>query len=462
MIRMLLTAAAGAALLASPATAQDENAGRYEPRDMVRIDSPAWADTAILYQINTRQFTEDGTFAAATERLEHIRDLGADVIWLMPIHPIGEENRKGELGSPYSIRDYRAVNPEFGTMAEFQAFVDRAHELGMKVILDWVANHTAWDNPLREEHPEWYIRDWDGSFRPTPWWDWSDIIDLDYSQPGVREYMTEAMAFWVREADVDGFRADVAAYVPLDFWETARDELDQIKPVFMLAEAQIRDLHYDAFEASYAWDWNNTMHDIAHGRANATALYGYYAESHSAWPRQAMRMTYIANHDQNSWDGTQFERFGDMLAPAIVLSVTGDGLPMIYNGQEAGNKKRLEFFERDPIEWREHEIGDLYRSLFALMRDTPALHNGAAGAPMIQVENSVPEQVFSFIRLPEDEAEKAVFVALNLSGEPASAAFPRSLHHGEYAEHFSGDSAVFDADTAMEIEPYGYRVYIQQ
>jgi glycosidase len=455
----LCAAAALSAILSAPAPAQD---ARYEPRPMVEIASPDWADTAILYQLNTRQFTEEGTFRAAMERLEHIRDLGADVIWLMPIHPIGEEERKGTLGSPYSVADYRDVNPEFGTMEDFQAFVDRAHELGLKVILDWVANHSAWDNPLRGEHPDWYLRDWDGSFRPTPWWDWSDIIDFDYTQAGIREYMTESMAFWVREVGVDGFRADVAAYVPLNFWETAREELDAIKPVFMLAEAQMRDLHYRAFEASYAWDWNNTMHAIAHGRADATALYGYYAEHESAWPREAMRMTYISNHDQNSWDGTQFERFGEMLEPAIVLSVTGDGLAMIYNGQEAGNEKRLEFFERDPIAWREHEIGDLYRSLFALKRENTALHNGAAGARMIQVENSVPSQVFSFVRQHEGADADAVFVALNLSGERAVAEFPRSLHHGRYVDHASGGAVEFGKGDTLELEPWGWRVFVRQ
>lgn len=453
----LLTATIlAAALFAGTGHAQDN---RYEPRPLVQIDSPDWASTAILYQLNTRQFTEEGTFAAAMERLEHIRDLGADVIWLMPIHPIGEEERKGTLGSPYAVKDYRAVNPEFGTMEEFQAFVDRAHALGLKVILDWVANHSAWDNPLRDAHPDWYIRDWDDSFRPTPWWDWSDIIDFDYSQPGIREYMTEAMAFWVREVGVDGFRADVAAYVPLDFWETVREELDAIKPVFMLAEAQMRDLHYRAFEASYAWDWNNTMHSIAHGNADARALYGYYAEHESAWPREAMRMTYIENHDQNSWDGAQFERFGDMLEPAIVLSVVGDGLAMIYNGQEAGNETRLEFFERDPIEWREHEIGDLYRSLFALKRDNTALHNGAAGARMVQVENSAPAQIFSFVRFHEEG--DGVFVALNLSGETAQAEFPRSLHHGTYTEHFTDEEVAFGAGDSLTLGPYEYRVFIR-
>ena len=197
----------------------------------------------------------EGTFKAAQEQLPRLQAMGVDILWLMPIHPIGEKNRKGTLGSPYSVKDYFGVNPEFGTEQDFRDFVTAAHELGMKVILDWVANHSAWDNPLVDEHPEWYSRDWKGDFHPTPWWDWSDIIDFDYSQPGIRQYMTEAMTYWVSEFDVDGYRCDVAGYVPLDFWNNVRKELDAIKPVFMLAEWEERDLHREAFDMTYGWGW---------------------------------------------------------------------------------------------------------------------------------------------------------------------------------------------------------------
>jgi 1,4-alpha-glucan branching enzyme len=190
---------------------------RYAPAPEVRLSHPEWARSASIYQINQRQFTPEGTFRAAEAHLPRLRDFGVDIVWLMPVNPIGERNRKGDLGSPYAVKDYYAVNPEFGTVDDLRHFVDTAHDLGLHVILDWVANHTAWDNVLVTEHPEWYARDWKGDFRPTPWWDWHDIIDLDYSHEGLREWMTAAMVHWVKEVGVDGFRCDVAGFVPLDF-----------------------------------------------------------------------------------------------------------------------------------------------------------------------------------------------------------------------------------------------------
>ena len=284
------------------------------------------------------------------------------------------------------------VNPEFGTLEDLRHFVATAHGLGMHVILDWVANHTAWDNPLVEQHPEWYARDWKGEFHPTSWKDWEDIIELDYDQPGLRRYMTEAMKYWVREAGIDGYRCDVAGFVPLDFWNNARRELDAIRPVFMLAEWEARDLHAQAFDTTYAWGWNETLHTIAHGKADVEALKVYYSTHDRFYPRDAMRMTFVSNHDKNAWDGTEFEQFGAGLEAAIVLSVVGEGMPLIYNGQEAGNDKRLVFFERDAIEWREHQHGELYRRLFALKKANTALWNAQWGARMIDVPNSAPRQ----------------------------------------------------------------------
>ncbi len=446
------------ACVISGSVAAQDNSSRHEPQPYMQVEHPDWTHDAVIYQLNTRQFTKEGTFAAAMEQLPRLAELGIDIIWLMPIHPIGEKNRKGTLGSPYSVKDYRAVNPEFGTFEDFRAFVDAAHALDMKVILDWVANHTAWDHPWVETNPEWYERDWSGDFRPTPWWDWSDIIDLDFSHPELRREMADAMAFWVREADIDGFRCDVAGYVPLDFWETVRVELEAIKPVFMLAEWDQRDAHVRAFDATYAWGWNNAMHAIAMGEADTGALYGYYSGNESAFPRDAYRLMHVSNHDQNSWEGAQFERFGDALKPAIVLSVTGDGIPMIYNGQEAGNEKRLEFFEDDPIAWREHPIGDLYKTLFALKKSNRALWNGAAGAPMVQVLNSRSQQVFSFVRRHDNG--DAVFVVLNLSDQIQPVEFGDGPHKGAYTELFSGDEFVFGDEASLDLQPWGYSVFV--
>lgn len=448
----LLACAAAAPAQAVEATRQ---ADPYAPVDLTPLKHPEWSKNAVIYQLNTRQFTKEGTFRAAAKELPRLKALGADIIWLMPIHPIGEKNRKGTLGSPYSVKDYYAVNPEFGTMADFKSFVGTAHKLGMRVIIDWVANHSAWDNPLVAQHPDWYDRDWKGDFRPTPWWDWSDIIDFNFSKTAVRRYMADAMMFWVREADVDGFRADVAGYVPLDFWNQLRRDLDQIKPVFMLGEAQMRDLHYRAFDATYGWGWYEALHNIAKGKADVGALYGYYSENESAWPDDAMRMVYVENHDQNAWHGTQFEQFGRALNNAIVLSVVGEGVPLLHNGQEAGNPKRLQFFEKDPIVWRAHPIGDLYKRLFALKKENKALWNAPWGARMIGVVNSAPSKVFSFVR--QKDGDK-VFAVMNFSGEPQRIAFEHDLHHARYRDFETGQMMTVDGQTELSLEPWTYKI----
>jgi glycosidase len=430
----------------------------YQPLPYVRIQHPAWSRNASIYELNTRQFTPEGTFRAAEAHLPRLKKLGVDIIWLMPIHPIGEKNRKGELGSPYSVQDYLGVNPEFGKLDDLRHFVSAAHKLGLYVILDWVANHTAWDNPLVDEHPEWYDRDWKGDFRPTPWQDWSDIIDLDYSNPGLRKYMTDAMKYWVREADIDGYRCDVAGYVPVDFWNNLRRELDQIKPVFMLAEWESRDLHAEAFDMSYGWSWHSAMHGIARGEADTGSLVHYYSSNESAFPRDAYRMVFVSNHDKNSWEGTQFEMFGDSLEAAITLSVIGEGMPLIYGGQEAGNPRRLAFFEKDTIDWKAHPVGELYRKLLALKKKNTALWNGQWGATMIPVPNSVPGKVFSFVRQNENDK---VFAIFNFSAKTQSVRFKETLYPGEYNDWFSEESVALTADSGMDLEPWSFRVLVK-
>ena len=445
LLTSLMTASAAAAKPPDP----------YTPRPYVTITHPVWSKDAVLYQLNTRQFTREGTLRAAEAQLPRLKELGVGIIWLMPINPIGEQNRKGTLGSPYSVRDYYGVNPEFGTLDDLKSFVAAAHKLGLHVILDWVANHTAWDNPIHKAHPDWYEHDWKGANRPTPWWDWSDIIDLDYSKPGLRRYMTDAMKYWVRVADIDGFRCDVAGYVPLDFWENARTQLDRIKPVFMLAEFDQRDVHRKAFDASYAWKWNNAMADIAAGKADVGALFGYYSETDSAWPREAMRMTYTENHDQNAWEGTEFERFGKALPDAIALSFIGEGLPLIYNGQEAGNPKRLKFFERDPIEWRDHPNNDLFKRLIAFRKAHPALWNAPWGAAMTPVVNTAPGKVLSFVRAKKGDK---VYATFNLSGDPQEVGFTDGPTDGSYVDFADGATLTIARATRLKIAPWSYRI----
>ena len=435
-----------------------QSTNHYQPYPYVRLKHPEWSKNATIYQINTRQFTPEGTFRAAEAHLPRLKELGADILWLMPVHEIGLKNRKGTLGSPYSVKDYYSVNPGYGNLDDLKHFIGSAHDLGMYVILDWVANHSAWDNPLVDEHPEWYARDWKGDFHPTPWNDWPDIIDLDYNQPALRLFMTEALKYWVVEADVDGYRCDVAGFVPTDFWNNVRKELDSIKPVFLLAEWESRDLHAEAFDMTYAWSWFNIVHDIAMGKTNVNSLNVYYAWNEKAYPADVFRMMFVSNHDKNAWDGTQFELFGDALEATIVFTVVSEGMPLIYNGQEAGNPRRLAFFEKDPIEWRPHSIGELYKKLFALKHANSALWNGAWGARMVHVPNNHPEKVFSFVR--QNEQDK-VFAVLNLSPVPLQVTFVDYLYHGRYSDFFGGGTVTLDEKTRLALEPWDYRVYVK-
>lgn len=435
---------------------EGQSKSAYAAQPYVQFEHPAWAEDAVIYQINTRQFTPEGTFAAATEQLPRLRDLGVEILWLMPIHPIGEKNRKGTLGSPYSIKDYFKVNPEFGSEADFRQFVKHAHALGFKVILDWVANHTAWDSVMMQEHPEWYARDVHGEMHSTPWFDWDDIVELDYRQPELRQYMTRAMRYWVESFDVDGYRADAAGFVPLDFWENATRELREIKPVFMLAEWENRDMHAFAFDASYAWAWWNDMHAIAHGKKNVGALYGHYAWDTKYYPEDAYRMLYVTNHDKNSWDGTDKEIFGDALEAVTVLTFVSKGIPLIYNGQEAGNDKRLEFFEKDPIVWREHPNRDFLKSLVQLKKSNRALWNGSAGGEMLQVKNSNPNQVLSFIRRKEGNE---VLVVMNLSAKEQKVRFDARDYRGDFVSFPNASKVSLMAEEDVVLAPWAYRVY---
>lgn len=432
---------------------------RYQPKPFVELIHPQWCKNATIYEVNVRQYTKEGTFNAFVEHLPRLKELGVDILWLMPIHPIGEKNRKGDKGSAYSVKDYKAVNPDYGTLADLKSLVAKAHSMDMYVILDWVANHSAWDNVLTESNPEWYSKDHNGNFQPTLWWDWSDIIDFDYSNPQMREYMTGALKYWVEEADIDGYRADVAGFVPTDFWDNARQELDAIKPVFMLAEWDARDLHKKAFDMTYAWSLHEEMHNVAQGKKDASAIFLHFAHILNSWPDNAILMNFVDNHDKNSWDKTMFERFGDYLQTCIVLTATVEGMPLIYSGQEAGMDKALAFFDKDQISWQEHSTGTLYQQLFALKHSNQALWNGEWGGKMLPVINDKPQAVFSFIR---EKTQDKVFVVLNFSDKEQTVNFAGDIQYGSYQELFSQSSVTFAQDTTDTVEAFGYRVYVKE
>ncbi len=430
----------------------------YQPKEYVELKHPEWSKNASIYEVNIRQFTKEGTFKAFEEHLPRLKDLGVDILWLMPIHPIGELNRKGSVGSYYSVKDYYGVNPEFGTLEDFKALVNKIHELGMYVIIDWVANHSAWDNVLVETNPEWYTKTREGNFQPTPWYDWSDIIDFDYEKSGIRKYMTDVLKYWVAETDIDGYRCDVAGFIPVDFWDNVRKELDAIKPVFMLAEWESRDLHKKSFDMTYSWSLYNNLLKIAKENAGAGALYEYMAHHVNTFPRNAYRMTFTDNHDKNSWEGTPFSQFGDAYEACIVFCFTVDGMPLIYSGQEAGQNKQLAFFEKDLIDWKEHKHFDLFKTLLTLKKENKALWNGNSGGEMIKISNTNPQNVLSFAR--EKDGDK-VLVFINFSNESAEFELENNYDAGNYSELFTKQNLELQGNDKLQIPAWQYLVLVK-
>ncbi len=428
------------------------------PQTESSVQSPEWAKDAVIYQINTRQYSEAGTFKAVEADLARIKSLGVDILWFMPIHPIGEAKRKGSMGSPYAVKDFQAVNPDLGTLEDFKSLVDAAHAMDMKVIIDWVANHTAWDNFLITEHPEYYTRNENGEMQHPPETDWYDVADLDYSQDGLRDYMAESLLYWVRDVGIDGYRCDVAGMVPTDFWNSVRPKLDAIKPVFMLAEWQEPELHEKAFDASYAWRWKEIMQDIVKGKADATDMAGYYTDYQTQWPKGAMRMSYTENHDQNTWDGSTGEIYGDSFEAVLALSFVGDGIPLIYNGQEAGNQKRLEFFEKDLIEWGNHPDEELITKLIDLKESHSVLWNGEWGEPLEVLTSSYPREVLSFVR---KDANSAIVGVFNLSDTALDVQISGEAMQGKYKTFSSAGSVTLTPKTNLSLQPWEYRIYIR-
>ncbi len=418
--------------------------------------TPGVLDTGAmtLYEANVRQHTPEGTFDALRTHLPDLEVMGVGVIWLMPIHPIGELNRKGTLGSYYAATDYTAINPEFGDEASFRAFVDGAHDRGIKVILDWVANHTAWDHVWTKTHPERFVKDADGNFKP-PNDDWDDVIDLDYDEPSTADAMIEAMRYWVTEFNIDGFRCDVAELVPQEFWSRAIKELRTERDLFMLAEGHEAWLHDVGFDATYGWVLGDNVMNIVKGESNAGDLREALERNDrelGGFGDQRFRVFFTTNHDWNSWNGVALERFGPAWEAATVLSFTLPAMPLIYGGQEAGLDKQLEFFEKDQVEWRDHPARDLYTTLSALKEETPALRHGDANAVVEYITAGNRERVFAFKRT---SGASGVVVVANLSAEPAKLYPTPGVSPATHTDPFGGDAVWPD-----ELGAWSWRVFV--
>lgn len=400
---------------------------------------PQWAVNANIYEVNIRQFSQEGTFRAFMQDIPRLSDMGVRILWLMPVHPIGELNRKGTLGSYYSVRDFTDINPEFGSKEDFRALVEKAHSHDMKVIMDWVANHTAWDAVWTETNPEFYMRDEDGQFFP-PVPDWEDVIQLDVHNQEMWTAMTDAMDYWVREYDIDGFRADVAYMLPIEFWIYARTRLEEHKPLFMLAEAEDPEIH-QAFDMSYAWEYAQAIRDIGAGREGLSKLDEVMERNFERFHDRDYRMFFTTNHDENSWQGGDEELFGKNFQNFAVLSATIWGMPLIYNGQESGLNQQLEFFEKDEIEWNGFIYQDFYTTLLDLNTRNQALFNGEIGGRYQKMATDRDDVIFAFKRIGHHEQ---VMTILNFSDSSVTFTFSEG-HSGVWKDVFT--------ETEIEIGP---------
>ena len=429
--------------------------------ETTHIPHPAWRYPAVLYELNVRQLTPEGTFAAAEKHLPRLRELGIDAVWLMPIHPIGETNRKGTLGSYYAVRDYCGVNPEFGTMADFDRFVSTAHGLGLKVLLDWVANHTARDARWVTECPaDWYERDAAGE--PVVPNGWDDTAKLNYANRAVWQGQIDAMRFWLAEHGVDGFRCDMAMLVPTAFWQEVAAQLREVKHnLFMLAEAEQADLFDRAFDACYAWEFHHIVNDIAQGRRRVWDLRNYLYADRDRYPRSAMRLMFTSNHDENSWNGSEFRRLGDAAGIMAALTfVLPQSMPLVYTGQEFGYDHSFAFFDRDPmVDPRPGRFTELYRLLCLLKHRNRALQAGERGGSFVEIENNAKDCLMTFVR--EVEGNRVLCV-MNLSPYTIHADFNTGIYQGEYADALTGNRIVVPYRVEQDMAPWSYRILIRE
>jgi glycosidase len=417
---------------------------------------PEWSYNKAIYEVNLRQYTEEGTIKAFEKHLPRLKELGVGILWFMPIHPIGVENRKGTLGSYYSVQDYKAVNPEFGTFEDFKMMVNKIHKMGMYVIIDWVANHTAWDHEWITVHPEFYTKDSLGNIiTPNP--DWTDVADLNYGNKELWVEMIDALKFWVEECDIDGYRCDVSGMVPIEFWIETRTELEKVKNLFMLAEWDTPEQH-KAFDMTYDWTLHKILNSIAIGEKSVTDLTKHIQKDEKEFPADAFRMQFTSNHDENSWNGTVYERLGTGAEVFAVLTCLVPDMPLVYTGQEAGNNKRLSFFEKDPVEWKEHKFSELYSKLLALKKQNKALQNGEVGGEIIFISSSDEENIFAFTRTTGKDKILAVF---NLSKEKREFTLEGETLAGSYKNFFTGKLESYKSKENSKLAPWEFKLFIK-
>ncbi len=422
------------------------------------FNKAGWIRNTTVYEVNLRQYTTEGTINAFLQQLPRLKEMGVQTLWFMPLTPISEMNRKGSLGSYYACSDYTAINPEFGTEADFRNLVQVTHEMGFKVLIDWVANHTGWDHVWTKERPDFYKKDeHTGQFKIASGMD--DIIELDFSNTDMRKAMINAMAFWVDQFDIDGFRSDLAFWVTLDFWHEARTVLEKKKTLFWLAEADVLEhaSYLEVFDAAYAWSW---MHKTAAFYRNETGfdiLKNLLQQHDDICGNQAITLWFTSNHDENSWNGTEFEKYGEMAPLLSVFSHTWNGIPLVYSGQEIPNVKRLAFFEKDEINWDgSYGLQDFFKALNKLNRENKAL---LAAEPAVVSSLADTGENQNLLVYHRKHGNDEVLVLLNFSASAIAADVSMNTVSGRYKNIFTHEEKDFSTWVKESLPPWGYLVY---
>ncbi len=417
-----------------------------------------WINSTNVYEVNLRQYTQAGTINAFAESLPRLKNMGVETLWFMPITPIAEKGKKGSLGSYYACSNYTAVANEFGTIDDFKNLVAKAHEMGFKVIIDWVANHTGWDHVWTTTHPEYYLHDSStNDFKIASGMD--DIIELDYSNYEMRGAMIDAMKYWIDECNIDGFRCDLASWVQLDFWLQARAEIEKTKTLFWLAESDPieKPEYYEAFDACYTWKWMHSTKDFYEGKTSLLNLIDDVLKPYDAICKsEKIPLWFTTNHDENSWNGTEYEKYGDMAKALAVFSFTWNGMPMIYSGQELPNLKRLQFFDKDIIAWNsKNEMEDFYKTLLLLKKNNIALRTADAAVTtyLITTDNS---NVLGYLR---KNGNSEVLVLLNMCKENIYVELSNEYLSGNYKSIFQNIEIDFNSTKLIEMRGWEYLVY---
>lgn len=410
----------------------------------------------VIYEVNILNFSSEGTFSGVEKDLPRLKKLGVDILWLMPIHPIGVENKAGTLGSPYAVKDYKAINPTFGTLADFKSLVKAAHAANMEIWMDWVANHTAWDHVWVKDHLNYYAEK--NGQRPYSPENWTDVIQLDYTNAAMRMAMIDALKYWVSEVDIDGYRCDAASFIPLSFWKEARTEVNKLKNITWLAEADKAE-YMEVFDYDYAWDFNSKLNDFGKDKNMTTLTEACKALYNNSNYASKGRMVFLTNHDLNAYDGTEFVRYGDALLPLTVLSFTIYDMPLLYNGQEVGMNKSMGLFDVSKVQWTpvNQTVSGLIKKLTALKRTQPALESGA-GRGTLTVHKMTSDKVYAFSR---KKGNSEVVVLLNFSAAPVNVRFNGTVPSGSYSNYFKSETIEFSAQTSIALPANGYAVYVK-